>query len=201
MVPELLLALAPLGSGEERGAGAMDLGSQRRWIARTAMGIQSIADSDHQRLLELEGYGHYRALWQGSFDRQLSGPCFVGVFGLVALREDTPNPWGPELSERIWGGGLQIPLHVFVESGILSIVPRVGFTSGVLSLYDEGASSGALLLGGELVGVQSLTTATPTVGLGVALGIYYAPVPPPSEIGKSYDLGGAYLIVVGEIHG
>ncbi len=168
-----------------------------RWTTELSIGHQWIRGSEHQRLLETDGYGPSRLLGLVSGDYVLDAPFAVGAFSGIAWRQDGPEHGGPALSETIALVGVEVPLVLGGGGGYIRIAPRIGYANGRTSLHDGGSAVGALALGGEVSGVfSSHARRGPRVDGGASLGFFIAKSDAPGAFGGRYDLGGIHLSLV-----
>ncbi len=158
-------------------------------IARFGMGYGSVANSDEQRLLELEGYGGGRP-WlnldlTGMVDRNFG----FGGFGAYTHRSASAVDGSPDLRENTFMFGVQAPLVVSANDGKFRfmLIPRVGRTWSTLSLGNGGSLMSGWMVGGEA------SFLFPAAHIGGSLGWVWAPLPAPGALGRAYDAGGIYL--------
>lgn len=158
-------------------------------LARFGVGYGSVAHSDEERLLELEGYGGGRPWLEldvtGLFDRHFG----LGGFAAYTHRSSSSVDGSPDLRETTFMFGAQLPWVMTTESGNFRfmLIPRIGRSWSTLSLGSGGALMGGWVVGGEA------SFLFPKAHVGGSLGYVFAPLAAPGALGRAYDAGGLYL--------
>ena len=172
------------------------------WVGRVSVGAGNIGASPENDLLYSDGqYGGAR-VWTAVDGAWLSLP-YLGVGGWAALasrtsQTGTAHLMGPTLNELDLFVGGTLFLYTHLASG------RKATFDGYLGLRG-GVGVGALGFG-SLVSAVAAPVWGVEAGLrlnfiGISLGILQATQRIPTDLGRSYDLGGIYFWVNGYFGG
>jgi len=164
-------------------------------LLRLALEFGSAASSDHKDLLEKEGYGLGLVWFEATGAYLFNEHVGAGVWLATSGGSSTPENGGPELEYESWYAGVEVPISFGSRTVRMLIAPRFGYAWGRLALAGKGDTQSGLAYGAQL-GVMF-----PQVHLGVALGWVRAPVNPPGELGRDYDLGATTFGIMGVIDG
>ena len=157
--------------------------------------------SDQEELLELEGYGGARWHTSLSVSRKLTDVVGVGGFVLYGWRsadaetKEFENLTGiaPSYDETFIALGAQAPFSLGLgaaRNAVFFVTPwaGVGFAKAE---FESGGSFQTGPAFGAHTGVFF-----PRVFLGIAAGLYFAPLAPPGEAGGHNDFGMIHLSLI-----
>jgi hypothetical protein len=161
------------------------------------LGAGPIAPSEHKDLLFADGYSVGTLFWVfASADWLPNSPIGVGAWGAYANGGDRPDSGGPELSYEVGYVGAEVPFVAGSDSVGIYVAPRGGIAIGNLSLgTGTGRAQRAPVFGAD-IGVLFFQAY-----LGFGFSYLRAPVEPPGDVGRDFDLGGWMLYINGVVDG
>ncbi len=181
---------------------ADDVKLTRTWLVRAGFGFGFPVQSEQEQLVSEESFGGPRFHVTGAFARMLSERVGVGLRGIYGWRsagaavgesDARPITQAPTYSEQFGAVAAELPIVFDVgtnEVATLTLVPFVGPGWGGVGIHGSAPWKAGPLFGGEV------ELFAPHGHVGVTLGAYFLPLPPPGQLGGHNDLGSFFISLI-----
>lgn len=197
-----ILAWSGRASAADPAAPPDEVKLTRVWVVRAGFGFGFPVQSEQERLVAAESFGGPRFHLTGEFARMFSERFGLGVRGIYGWRSAGAEVGesdakaitkAPTYEEQFGAVAAELPIVFDLGAShvaTLSFVPFVGPGWGGVSLYGSGRWNAGPLFGGE---VQLFV---PRGHVGLTLGAYFLPLPPPGQLGAHDDLGSYFISLI-----
>ncbi len=165
-------------------------------MATLSLGFGILHGSEQRTLLREDGYPMTGRLHlEANADYMLGPHAGVGGWGAFATSSWRSDNGGPELTQNVWFGGVNVPIVLGSSAVSFILRPKLGFANGTLGFTPHASSQTVPAYGIDL----SLLS---RVGhLGLTIGDLFVPAGPPGAVGRHYDLGSFNICLTGVIDG